>query len=116
MSGRRGAKRAPEASDISMAGPARDSCSPGLTRPTLTRLALTRAWLASQHPAMANEPPNKAPRLSETGRRSQAEHRARQAAALRDNLSRRKQQQRARQADSAAGAVSPPDTDETNPD
>ena len=39
---------------------------------------------------MANEPPNKAPRLSESGRRSQAEHRQRQAAALRDNLSRRK--------------------------
>jgi hypothetical protein len=65
---------------------------------------------------MVNEPPNKAPRLSESGRRSQAEHRQRQAAALRDNLSRRKQQQRARQAVSAAGAVSPPDTDETAPD
>jgi hypothetical protein len=65
---------------------------------------------------MANEPPNKAPRLSEPGRRSQAEHRQRQAAALRDNLSRRKQQQRARQAVSAAGAESAPETDETVPD
>jgi hypothetical protein len=65
---------------------------------------------------MAKEPPNKAPRLSESGRRSQTEHRQRQAAALRDNLSRRKQQQRARQAVSAAGAVSAPETDETVPD
>ena len=57
---------------------------------------------------MANEPPNKAPRLSESGRRSQAEHRARQAAALRDNLSRRKQQQRARQADfGRRGGITP---------
>ena len=62
---------------------------------------------------MANEPSNKAPRLSESGRRSQVEHRARQAAALRDNLSRRKQQKRARQADSAADAVSSPETDES---
>jgi hypothetical protein len=62
---------------------------------------------------MANEPPNKTPRLSESGRRSQADNRARQAAALRDNLSRRKQQQRARQAVSAPGMESPPDTDET---
>jgi hypothetical protein len=65
---------------------------------------------------MANEPPNEAPRLSESGRRSQAEHRQRQAAALRDNLSRRKQQQRARQAILATGPVSVPETDETVPD
>jgi hypothetical protein len=62
---------------------------------------------------MANEPPNKTPRLSESGRRSQADNRARQAAALRDNLGRRKQQQRARKAVSAAATESPPDTDET---
>jgi hypothetical protein len=61
---------------------------------------------------MANESPNKATRLSESGRRSQAEQRARQAAALRDNLSRRKQQQRARQAVSAAVAEPPADTDD----
>jgi hypothetical protein len=65
---------------------------------------------------MANQPPNETPRLSESGRRSQAEHRQRQAAALRDNLSRRKQQQRARQAVSAGGVVSGSDTDETVPD
>jgi len=65
---------------------------------------------------MANEPPDKMPRLSESGRRSQAEHRQRQAAALRDNLGRRKQQQRARQAVSAGGGASAPDTDETVPD
>jgi hypothetical protein len=65
---------------------------------------------------MVNEPPNKAPRLSESGRRSQAEHRQRQAAALRDNLGRRKQQQRARQSVSAPGTASPPDADETVPE
>ncbi len=65
---------------------------------------------------MADEPPNKAPRLSEAGSRSQAEHRERQAAALRDNLNRRKQQKRARQAVSAAEAVTSPETDETVPD
>jgi hypothetical protein len=62
---------------------------------------------------MASDPPNKAPRLSESGSRSQAEHRSRQAAALRDNLSRRKQQQRARQAVSATVAEPRPDTDDT---
>jgi hypothetical protein len=62
---------------------------------------------------MANEPPNKTPRLSESGRLSQADSRTRQAAALRDNLGRRKQQQRARQAASAAAMEPPPDADET---
>ena len=62
---------------------------------------------------MANEPPNKAPRITQSGCRSQAEHRARQAAALRDNLSRRKQQQRDRKAVSATVAEPRPDTDDT---
>jgi hypothetical protein len=43
-------------------------------------------------------PAPKAPALSPAGQRAQADHQARQAAALRENLARRKRQQRARAA------------------
>jgi hypothetical protein len=52
------------------------------------------------------KPPAQRPVLSDKGQEAEAERRARQAAALRQNLARRKRQQRARVAGSAA-------TDET---
>ena len=50
----------------------------------------------------------KGPILSPAGHQAQAENRARQAAALRENLARRKQQQRARAAASAPEPASAP--------
>ena len=71
---------------------------------------LDPAGLPSQHPLMMDESPDKGPKgpvLSPAGHRAQAENRTRQAAALRENLARRKQQQRARAA-SALGGEAPP--------
>jgi len=49
----------------------------------------------------------KGPILSPAGHQAQAENRARQAAALRENLARRKQQQRARAASTLEGEGAP---------
>ena len=49
----------------------------------------------------------KGPVLSPAGHQVQAENRARQAAALRENLARRKQQQRARTASASGGEAVP---------
>ena len=59
---------------------------------------------------MADESSDKGPRgpvLSPAGHQAQAENRARQAAALRENLARRKQQQRARMASASGGEAVP---------
>jgi hypothetical protein len=61
----------------------------------------------AQHLAMADgdsdqKPPAQRPVLSDKGREAEAERQAREAAALRQNLARRKRQQRARAARPAA--------------
>ena len=50
---------------------------------------------------MADKSDKPPPNLSQAGHRAKVENEARQAAALRENLARRKQQQRARAAASA---------------
>jgi hypothetical protein len=57
---------------------------------------------------MADKSDKPPPNLSPAGHRAKAENEARQAAALRENLARRKQQQRARAAASTPEPVSTP--------
>jgi hypothetical protein len=82
----------------------------GWRRALETDLSLSLTWtgVAGQPEAMpASESPARParprPALTDRGQQQEAERRGREAAALRENLIRRKQQQRARRASGAPG-------------